>query len=62
LIRAAATKSNPHQDRPGESRRIFSGLDLVDPGVVPLLAWRPDGAAPENPRAAAVYAAIGRKP
>jgi S-adenosyl methyltransferase len=34
----------------------------VDPGVVPLLAWRPDGGAPENPRAASVYAAIGRKP
>jgi hypothetical protein len=41
---------------------FFPGLDLVDPGVVPLLAWRPDGGAPENPRAASVYAAIGRKP
>jgi len=41
---------------------FFSGLDLVDPGVVPLLGWRPDGGAPENPRAASVYAAIGRKP
>ena len=45
-----------------EVTEFFSGLDLVDPGVVPLLAWRPDGGAPENPRAASVYAAIGRKP
>jgi hypothetical protein len=45
-----------------EITEFFSGLDLVDPGVVPLLAWRPDGGAPENPRAASVYAAIGRKP
>jgi S-adenosyl methyltransferase len=45
----------------GEIAEFFSGLDLVDPGVVPLLAWRPD-VAPENPRTASVYAAIGRKP
>jgi hypothetical protein len=45
-----------------EVTEFFSGLDLVDPGVVPLLAWRPDGGAPKNPRAASVYAAIGRKP
>jgi hypothetical protein len=45
-----------------EVTEFFSGLDLVDPGVVPLLAWRPDGGAPENPLAASVYAAIGRKP
>ena len=45
-----------------EVTEFFSGLDLVDPGVVPLLDWRPDGGAPESPRAASVYAAIGRKP
>jgi hypothetical protein len=45
-----------------EVTEFLSGLDLVDPGVVPLLAWRPDGDAPDNPRAASTYAAIGRKP
>ncbi len=25
-----------------ETARFFAGLDLVDPGVVPVLAWRPD--------------------
>jgi hypothetical protein len=45
-----------------EVTEFFPGLDLVDPDVVPLLAWRPDGGAPESPRAASDYAAIGRKP
>jgi hypothetical protein len=34
----------------------------VDPGVVPVLAWRPDGEPPADPRAAYNYAAVGRKP
>jgi S-adenosyl methyltransferase len=41
---------------------FLDGLELVDPGVVPVLAWRPDGAAPQDPRSAYYYAAIGRKP
>jgi hypothetical protein len=40
----------------------FTGLDLVSPGVVPVLAWHPDGRAPADPRAAYYYAAMGRKP
>ena len=40
---------------------FFDGLDLVDPGVVPLLAWRPEGRAPRDPFAARMYAAMGRK-
>jgi hypothetical protein len=31
-------------------------LELVDPGVVPVLAWRPDGAEPQDPRSAYYYA------
>ena len=45
-----------------EVAAFFTGLDLVDPGVVPVLAWRPDGGPPEDPRAAYIYAAVGRKP
>jgi hypothetical protein len=45
-----------------EIASFFTGLDLVDPGVVPLLAWRPDDAAPEDPRAVPSYVAMGRKP
>jgi len=32
-----------------EVAAFFAGLDLVDPGVVPLLAWCPDDGAPEDP-------------
>jgi hypothetical protein len=45
-----------------EVEAFFTGLELVDPGVAPVLAWQPDGALPENPRSAYYYAAIGRKP
>ena len=45
-----------------EVAAFFTSLDLVDPGVVPVLAWRPDGGAPEDPHAAYIYAAVGRKP
>ena len=41
---------------------FFDGLDLVDPGVVPILAWHPEGAPPDDPRTAYYYGAVGRKP
>jgi len=45
-----------------EVAAFFAGLDLVDPGVVPILTWRPDGGVPADPLAAHSYAAMGRKP
>ncbi len=47
-----------------ETARFFAGLDLVDPGVVPVLAWRPDADAepPADPQSAYYWAGIGRKP
>jgi hypothetical protein len=48
--------------------RFFDGLDLVEPGVVPVTAWRPDGRPPAEPDQASstaplnIYAAVGRKP
>jgi hypothetical protein len=45
-----------------EVTAFFAGLDLVDPGVVPLLAWRPDNGTPQDLRAVRLYAAMGRKP
>ena len=44
-----------------EVAAFFAGLELVDPGVVPVLAWRPDGAAPADPGAVYYYGAMGRK-
>jgi O-methyltransferase involved in polyketide biosynthesis len=45
-----------------EVAAFFSGLDLVEPGVVFMQAWRPDGGAPTAPSGPTSYAAIGRKP
>jgi hypothetical protein len=41
---------------------FFTGLELVDPGVVPVLAWHPGEGASPDPRGAYYYGAIGRKP
>jgi hypothetical protein len=45
-----------------QTEAFFTGLDLVEPGVVPVLAWRPDKGQQADPHAAYYYAGIGRKP
>jgi hypothetical protein len=44
-----------------EVRRFFDGLELVEPGVVPMWAWRAPEPACEKERAGAIYAGVGRK-
>ncbi|GAA4237161.1 SAM-dependent methyltransferase [Actinomadura meridiana] len=39
---------------------LFGGATLLDPGVVPLAAWRPD-MPPSDPHAAYYYAGLARK-
>jgi len=41
---------------------FFHGLDLVEPGVVRMQAWRSDGGALADPHGPTSYAAVGRKP
>ena len=50
--------------RPDELTSFFDGLDLIEPGVVPCPAWRPDGRGPDggSPDAAAAYCGVARKP
>ncbi|TQS43112.1 SAM-dependent methyltransferase [Cryptosporangium phraense] len=43
-----------------EVLRFFDGLDLLDPGLVPLHAWRPDG-PPDSDPPTGMYAAVGVK-
>lgn len=51
-----------------EVERFFKGLDLVEPGVVPVMSWRPEGQPPAGPEQASsmtpldIYAGVGRKP
>jgi hypothetical protein len=44
--------------------RFFAGLELVEPGLVNVSDWRPDGAARDLPAQgpAALWVAVGRKP
>jgi hypothetical protein len=45
----------------GQIRRFFDGLDLVEPGVVPVEHWRPDGPEARPRWSSATYGGIGRK-
>jgi hypothetical protein len=45
-----------------EVERFFAGLDLVEPGVAPLLAWRPDPETSTDINSVYGWAAVGRKP
>ena len=44
-----------------EVEEFFTGLDLVDPGLTPVLSWRPEE-PPADPRVAYYWAGIARKP
>jgi hypothetical protein len=45
-----------------EFSRFFDGLELVDPGVVPVSRWQPDETTPAGPEDSPFYCAVGRKP
>jgi SAM-dependent methyltransferase len=46
-----------------EVLRFFDGLDLIDPGLVPVARWRPDDPGDaEHAERIAVYGGAGRKP
>jgi hypothetical protein len=45
-----------------EVRRFFGDWELVDPGLVPVMAWRPDGEPPADPAAAYYWSGVARKP
>jgi S-adenosyl methyltransferase len=45
------------------ARMVFSGLEMVPPGVVLVSEWRPDSRAPRpTPAEVGCYGGIGRKP
>jgi SAM-dependent methyltransferase len=42
--------------------RLLEGFELVEPGLVELPLWRPDGARPIPSEHVGMYAAVGRRP
>ncbi|MEU6237286.1 SAM-dependent methyltransferase [Kitasatospora sp. NPDC047058] len=45
-----------------EVARFFDGWELIEPGVAPVMAWRPDGEPPADPHAAYYWGGVARKP
>jgi len=45
-----------------DTEPFFSGLELVEPGLVPIVAWRPDPGPKQDPRSVYVYGGVARKP
>jgi trans-aconitate methyltransferase len=45
-----------------EAVALFDGLDLVEPGVVKVNEWRPDGEADVHTADVPLYGAVARKP
>ncbi|WP_031465048.1 SAM-dependent methyltransferase [Sciscionella sediminilitoris] len=52
-----------HPRSKAEIEELFTGFDLVDPGIVATSLWRPDGplAPGEDPKRAGILAGAGRK-
>lgn len=44
-----------------EVERFFDGWELVEPGLVPVPAWRPDGDPPADPEAVYYWCGVARK-
>ncbi|MER6809907.1 SAM-dependent methyltransferase [Spirillospora sp. NPDC000708] len=56
------TGADPYRLRnPNQLRGFFTGLDLIDPGVVPVPHWRPD-LSPMPPDTVDAYGGVARKP
>ncbi|MGH3322152.1 MAG: SAM-dependent methyltransferase [Streptosporangiaceae bacterium] len=45
-----------------EIRRFFDGLEVVEPGVVDVNSWRPDGREEQQAAVLIEYGGVARKP
>jgi SAM-dependent methyltransferase len=55
-------RSNPPALRPrDEVARFFDGLELLDPGLVPVPEWRPDDTTAATTRPTPLVCGVGRK-
>ncbi|MDR7278558.1 SAM-dependent methyltransferase [Catenuloplanes atrovinosus] len=59
-VRIWNLSANPtyHLRTPERFAALFAGLELVEPGIVPVTRWRPESDAPPIDQ----YGAVGRKP
>ena len=45
-----------------DTEPFFAGLELVEPGLVPMATWRPDPRTGQDPRSVYAYGGVARKP
>jgi SAM-dependent methyltransferase len=45
-----------------DTEPFFADLELVEPGLVPMAAWRPDPDVDQDPRSVYAYGGVARKP
>jgi SAM-dependent methyltransferase len=45
-----------------DTEPFFTGLELVEPGLVPIVSWRPDPGTQQDPRSVYAYGGVARKP
>jgi SAM-dependent methyltransferase len=45
-----------------DTEPLFDGLELVAPGLVPIVSWRPDPGTEQDPRTVSAYGGVARKP
>ncbi|MFD0785783.1 SAM-dependent methyltransferase [Micromonospora azadirachtae] len=45
-----------------EVQRLFGDWELIEPGIAPVMAWRPEDGQPDDPHAAYYWAGLARKP
>lgn len=63
LVKYADTGAVPYMLRsPEQIRRCFDGLQLADPGVVPITQWRPDTVEVGTVKPIDAHGAVARKP
>jgi hypothetical protein len=59
----AATGAVPYHLRtPAQIEGFFAGLELIDPGVVPVSQWRPEATPSGPPVKVDSFCGVGRKP
>lgn len=63
-VRIWNISANPkyHLRSPERIAGLFQGLDVIEPGVVSVTRWRPDGGSDALPAEIDQYCAVGRKP
>ena len=45
-----------------DTEPFFAGLELVEPGLVPMATWHPDPGEGLDPRSVYAYGGVARKP